>query len=144
MKKTLSLFATAAALALLFATSLMAADAIAERQEGFKGLKGNMKEIKAALAAKNVTPVVATAKSMQEFGAKIPTLFPPGSEGGKSEAKPEVWSRSAEFAAKAKEFETAAAKLGEVAATGDVKATEAAFKAVSASCGSCHDSFKMD
>jgi cytochrome c556 len=128
----------------LAATSLLAGTPLEDRSQGFKGAKENMKQIKAALAAKDMAAVGVAAKSLQEFAGKIPGLFPEGSGGGKSEAKPEIWKNFADFQGKAKDLENASAKLGELAAAGNADAVAAQFKAVSGTCGSCHDSYKMD
>ncbi|STZ77117.1 c-type cytochrome [Bergeriella denitrificans] len=62
-----------------------------------------------------------------------------------SEAKPEVWSKAAEFQQEAEKFVAAVAALNTAAATAEnVDAVKAAFGQVGQSCKACHDSFRKD
>jgi len=68
--------------------------------------------------------------------------FPPGSDKGKTHAKPAIWTNMDDFSKKMEDFQLAATKLGEVAAGGDRKAIEQQIKATGKTCGSCHDDYK--
>ncbi len=68
--------------------------------------------------------------------------FAPGSEGGKTRAKPEIWLDMEDFEEHLEEMRTEAAKLAKVAAMGDQAATKAQFAATGKTCKSCHDEFK--
>jgi cytochrome c556 len=68
--------------------------------------------------------------------------FPPGSDKGKTHAKPAIWKNLEDFTKKMEDFQSAAAKLGQVAAGGDRKAIEEQIKATGKTCGSCHDDYK--
>ena len=78
--------------------------------------------------APDVALIQANAAKMKKYADALPTWFPSGSgpeAGVKTAAKPEIWSRSADFAAAAKKYQTEAAKLAAVAATRDVDAIRA-------------------
>jgi cytochrome c556 len=97
-----------------------------------------------ASVAKKETPFDAStvAKHAGEMAANLETaskLFPAGSAGGESRAKPEIWSDAAGFE-KAMKDGIAAAKA--LQAVKDEAAFGPAFKAVGASCKSCHDKYR--
>jgi cytochrome c556 len=126
-----------------------AAEVIKARQARYKELGASFKAINeelkkgapdVAVIQANAPKVVAASKD--QFG-----WFPAGSgpeAGVKTEAKAEIWSDAAGFATAQKDFEAAAAALGEAAAGGDLAAIGAQVKAVGATCGGCHDKFRTD
>lgn len=134
-----------ASVAVMMATGALAQDVIKLRKDGFEGNKKAMAEIKAVFEkGAAVTDVAVPAGRMAAFGAQIPGLFPPGSDKGKTDAKPEIWTNMADFTAKAKAFEMAAAKLQEVAMTGDKAATMKQFATVGGTCKGCHETYRED
>lgn len=130
-----------AATALLLCGSALASDAITERQAGFDGLKKSMGDLR-GLVSSDLTAAAAVGTSMAEFGARIPSLFPAGSDQGKTDALPAIWANADDFAARAKAFEDASKKLAAAAATGDKAATGDAMKAVGGTCKACHDQYR--
>lgn len=68
--------------------------------------------------------------------------FPEGSDGGKTRAKPEIWSNKADFESKLNDLRSEAQKLSEVAGSGDQKAIVAQFQATGGACKACHDEYK--
>ena len=68
--------------------------------------------------------------------------FAPGSEKGKTRAKPEIWDNKADFEEKLGNFRMQAAKLAEVAATGDRQAIAGQFRKTGGTCKACHDNYK--
>jgi cytochrome c556 len=131
----------------LFAGAAMAqsaADALKDRKAGFQNTAGQMRAIKGVLDAKGpVAPIAVSAQTMAEYAVKIPGLFPKDSGTGDTKALPAIWTDFADFEAKAKAFETAAKNLQQVAASGaDHAAVQAAYGALGATCGSCHEKFR--
>jgi len=61
---------------------------------------------------------------------------------GPTDAEPEIWEKTDEFAKDVKALETETAKLAEVAKAGDPAAIGAQLKATGKSCGGCHDTFR--
>jgi cytochrome c556 len=70
--------------------------------------------------------------------------FPKGSNVGKSEAKPEIWTKWADFSAQMKRFEGNTAALAATAKTGSWDQIKTQFGKVGADCKSCHDAYKAE
>ena len=68
--------------------------------------------------------------------------FAPGSEKGKTRAKPAIWENTDDFAQKLANFRSEAAALAAVADTGDKAATIEQFKQTGGTCKACHDNYK--
>ena len=74
----------------------------------------------------------------------MPDYFPEGSNEKPSEASPAIWTDFGGFKNAAMKNETAAKQLIAAAKAEDQKAVVGGFKAVAASCKSCHQSYKLD
>lgn len=98
-------------------------------------LKGDMPwdDAKVAAFADNVAGM-ATVDVGRAFG--------PGTEKGKTRAKPEIWEDTDDFLAKYGDFKTAAAGLATAAKSGDKGTIGAAFKKTGGTCKACHDEYK--
>lgn len=68
--------------------------------------------------------------------------FPDGSEGGRTRARPEIWSNKADFEAKMNDLRTESAALAAVAGTADKKAILIQFQKTGGTCKACHDDYK--
>jgi cytochrome c556 len=89
-------------------------------------------------AVKAADAMKIIAANMEQF----PSLFPPGSEsGGDTKASAKIWEDMAGFEAAAADA-AADAKAAEAAAAGGVDAFKAAFAAVGADCGGCHEAYR--
>ena len=130
------------AAAMVAASGVAAADVIADRQAGFKKNLENMKAMAAALKAGEVKTMQGHAEAIAAYAATIPSLFPPGSGEGDTEALPTIWQDWDGFVARAKANGEAADALAKVAAGGDAAAAGAALKALGGTCGACHDRFR--
>lgn len=62
----------------------------------------------------------------------------------KTEAKPDIWEQWDTFKEKMSSFEAEAAKLAEVAKTGDLAQIKPQFGETGKNCKSCHDEFRAD
>ncbi|GAB4348808.1 MAG: cytochrome c [Gammaproteobacteria bacterium] len=82
------------------------------------------------------------ARGLHALTRMVPALFPEGSDFGETGALPEIWKKPDDFRSKAEAAEQAAARLAEVAASGDRSAVGAAFKEVGKSCKGCHESYR--
>jgi cytochrome c556 len=145
----LSRIALGAAVALLLTSSVALAPAFAQdpikaRQAGFDDLKKAMGEVKDALGKDQVAAVAPVAARIGAFATTIPSLFPPGSDKGKTGAKEVIWANFPDFTAKAKGLEDAAKLLAAAAATGDKAATGKAFAAMADSCKACHQRYRSE
>lgn len=92
----------------------------------------------------NKDDLVIHAKGLAAAAALTASAFKEKATGGKSEAKPEVWTKWTEFEADANKMKTEADKLAEVAAAGDMAAIGAQLGALGKTCKGCHDEFKKD
>ena len=68
--------------------------------------------------------------------------FAPGSEKGKTRAKPAIWENTDDFAQKLANFRSEAAALAEAASAGDKAVTVEQFKQTGGTCKACHDNYK--
>jgi len=68
--------------------------------------------------------------------------FPPGSEGGRTRAKPGIWKNTDDFAAKIEDLRRETAAMAETAGGGDKKALLKQFQKTGGTCKSCHDEYK--
>ena len=68
--------------------------------------------------------------------------FPPGSEQGRTRAKPGIWDNMADFESKVADLRREAALMAEVAANGDKPAILKQFQKTGGTCKACHDEYK--
>ncbi len=110
------------------------------------------------MVAMNFGPLVAMAKGEMPFDAgmaqgfandlagiselNLKRGFAPGSEQGKTRAKPQIWSNMDDFESKLMDFQNATAQLKTVAAGGDANAIAMQTGAVGKTCKACHDEYK--
>lgn len=105
----------------------------------------------------NFGPLAAMAKGKHPFEAaefskhadriahvseQILEGFAKGSDKGKTDAKPEVWTNWDDFQSKAKDLDTQAKLLAEVAKANDEAKDKEQFKKVAETCKACHDKYK--
>jgi cytochrome c556 len=124
------------------------ADAVKVRQQHFKdqgkAFKGVIDELKKDQPDKAL--IAANAEKLKVSSSQLATWFPKGSgpeAGAKTEAKPEIWSDAAGFAAAADRFKAEGAKFADVAKAGDLDAIKAETRAVGGACKNCHDKYRV-
>lgn len=118
-------------------------DVVADRQRLMKLNGASLQDLNAKLKAGNIEAVVVNAETIAINAQHITSLFPPGSTTDKSNAKPEIWQRFAEFEAAAKNLQAKAEELRDAARKNDVQATEAAAKDFfRLNCNRCHTPFR--
>ena len=119
---------------------------VKERMDLMDTQKDAMKIL--GLMAKGKTPfdsakAAAAAKDIETTAAKIHELFPEGSSGGHSEAKPEVWTKWDEFTGDAEALQAAAKTLATVLDAGSPD-WKADFQKVTDACKTCHKTFRAE
>jgi len=123
-----------------------AAEAIAERQAGFKAIGAATSEVKKTMdAGGDLTAVAARAEEISAFAKRMPALFPAGSgpeSGQKTRALPAIWQNKSDFDAIAGSLVREADKLVAALKANDKAATAAAFTATTAQCGACHRPYR--
>jgi cytochrome c556 len=152
VKRYSVILASTAALLLGLNTAALAADKKASkeeaivkyRQEVMKSQGAHMSAAAAIIMGKvdykdqltaHVTALEATTKL-------ISSLFPPGSDVGKTKALKTVWTKKDEFDKRAKESEDMAEALAKAVAAGDTASYGKHFKALADACKSCHKDFR--
>ena len=125
------------------AVAVIAADAFQDRHMAMEAVGDAMKPLGAM--AKKAAPfdaavVKASATTIADNLKKAQGLFPAGSGGGESRAKPEVWTDAAGFEKGMKDSYAAAVALQSVS---DEAAFGPALGALGGSCKSCHDKYRI-
>ncbi len=118
---------------------------IAARQAGYKHIGDVFGAMKKGIdGGQDVQQYAAGAKEIADWGRKVPSLFPPGTETGhNTHATPAVWSDRATFDKNAADMTAQADKLAQIASTGDKAAFATQWQAVGGTCGSCHANQKF-
>ena len=123
--------------------AVVAADAFQDRHMAMEAVGDAMKSL-AAIAKKeapfDAAVVKTSATTIAENLEKASSLFPAGSGGGESRAKPEIWTDAAGFEAGMKDAHAAAVALQSVS---DEAAYRPALGALGGSCKSCHDKYRL-
>jgi cytochrome c556 len=123
--------------------AVVAADAFQDRHMAMEEINDAMKAL-GAIAKKeapfDAAVVKANATTISENFKKAQSLFPAGSGGGESLAKPEIWTDAAGFEKGMKDAQAAAAALQSVS---DETAFRPALGALGGSCKSCHDKYRL-
>lgn len=99
--------------------------------------------IKAGVASHaDVRQLFHEPEGLAMWGAAIPGLFPAGSGGGDSRARPEIWTNRADFEAKANDLQVAANRLLQLSRAGDAAGYAAQADSVEAACTACHVAYR--
>jgi cytochrome c556 len=118
-------------------------DPIAVRQAGMKQSGKDSDAIKKVVdAGGDVAPLAAQAQAIADWERKIPSEFPPGSDTGKTKAKPEIWQNFADFQSLAADTATQADKLVKLAQADDKAGFDAQYHTMAAACGTCHRRYR--
>jgi cytochrome c556 len=119
-------------------------DVVADRQRLMKLNGANWADAQAKFKAGNIEAIAVNAETLALNAMHIPALFPQGSLSEKSNAKPEIWQKWAEFEAAARNMQAWAEKLRDTAKTKNAAATEAVVKDFGRqACGACHTPFRV-
>jgi cytochrome c556 len=120
-------------------------DIIITRKAGFDLQQGAFDALRAVIAANgDVKPYAGAAEGIESWAKQIPLAFPPGSDkGDDTKAKPEIWSDRAGFEKDASDLAAAAGKLVTLAKAGDAAGVADQTKAVGATCGACHRTYRV-
>lgn len=123
--------------------SAQTADPLKARKDNRQELRKSMGAIKGVVDAKGDAKTIAPmAEGIVKLEQAHMALYPAGSDKGETKALPVIWTDMAGFRAASKATEDAAANLAKVAAAGDIAGAGAAFGALGATCGGCHDKYR--
>ena len=142
-----------AGLALGLAGQALAADSaenlVKYRQSVMKAIGGHIGAI-AAVVKGEVSygdHVANHARSIKEMSLIVSDIFPPNSgpmDSAKTRALAKIWDEPAKFKDAVTAFQSAAAKLADVAESGDKQAIADGLGALGKSCGGCHKPFRKE
>ena len=117
-----------------------------ERHENYEKIGDAMKVIGRELKADNpdLAQVRRNADVIANLAPQVKTWFPEGTgpDVGKTDALAEIWQKPEDFAAKARDLETAAAAFRTVAQGSDIAAIRTAQANLGKSCKACHDLYR--
>ena len=121
-------------------------DAIKLRQSAMKLIGYNFASLGAMVNDKkpyNKDESIRNANRLDALSGHPWEFFVAGTDkGADHKARAEVWKEQAKFEAAGKKMETEAAKLAQVARTGDMAALKAQFGTTAGTCKACHDDFR--
>ena len=118
---------------------------VAVRQSAMDAQGAHLKAVQKILteAPELLSQVPVHAEAIASIAKITPSMFPDGSDQGKTNALPKVWSDKAGFKEAAMKASNLADKLSEAAKGGDRKATLAAFATLGKQgCGGCHSTYR--
>lgn len=143
MTKQLSLKASLIAGAMFLAFSAQA-DVIENRKQEFRGNVTAIKAIRGMIADDDFASAAPYADQIADWSSRMINFFPEGSDQGKTNARPEIWTNWAGFTEKAADAENSALQLANLLRQGNVDkgAVKDGFGKLAATCKSCHMSFK--
>jgi cytochrome c556 len=136
------------ALAVPPATKEAALKLMHERHEGMekigKATKALGREVKAD--APDLATVRSSAATIAELAPKVSAWFPKGTgpDVGKTHAKPAIWEKPEDFAAKVRDFQAAAKTFNATSSAGDLTEIKAGFGDLGKTCKACHDSYRAE
>jgi cytochrome c556 len=117
---------------------------VKQRMDEMEKIGRTVKRINDRLKSKRgLAEIARDAEEIRAAAARVPSLFPPGSRDGHSEATPAVWQRWQEFVAAASTLEREAEKLAVSARSGPDTAIAEQFRATTRACSGCHDVFRL-
>lgn len=119
---------------------------VKERMDLMDGQKDAMKIIGDMAKGKapfDAAKAAEAARDIETTSKQIHELFPEGSDGHPSDAKPEIWTNWEEFTSDAEELQAAAKALAAALDAGD-PAWKGNFQTVTDACKACHKSFRAE
>lgn len=117
---------------------------VKERMAMMKSMGDAMKALRPIMDQRPIDSAQALplAEKIAQTLEHVPHMFPAGTDGGSSEALPEVWSKPQDFAdANAANVKQAQALVGAIK-SGDSEASLKAFARTAKACKDCHGDFK--
>lgn len=149
-------FSVVASLALLAATTAIAAPLtkqaalriMHERHEGMEAVGKANKTLRREITAgsPNMAAIRGASATMATLAGRSARWFPNGTgpDVGKTGAKPEIWQKPADFAAKTRDFQAASRALHQAAVRGDMTAVKASYGKLGGTCKACHDAYRSE
>ena len=119
-----------------------------ERHEGMEAVGKVNKILRREITANspNIAAIRSASATMATLAGKSARWFPHGTgpDVGKTGAKPEIWQKPADFAAKDRDFQGASKALQQAAARGDLAVIKASYGKLGGTCKACHDPYRSE
>jgi cytochrome c556 len=119
-----------------------------ERHEGMEKIGDTNKLLRREITSGSpfMPAVQSGAATIAGLSVKANGWFPKGTgpELGKTGAKPEIWQKPQDFAAKLHAFQAAAQAFNAAARSGDMAAIKARYADLGGACKACHDSYRSE
>ena len=120
-----------------------------ERHEGMEAIGKATKTIKQALdsGSPDIDAIRKAAGKVDELAGKSSGWFPAGTDKAvlpKTRARPAIWEKPEDFAAKDRDFQQAARALKAAADSGDVEAVKSRFADLGKTCKACHETYRAE
>jgi cytochrome c556 len=124
------------------------ADQVHTRVDGFRELGAAFKAVNDGLRSPTPQTVLIqmSARQIRNAATAMRSWFPAGSgpeSGVKTAAKPDIWTRPADFRRAQDAFAAQAAAFQAAANGGNVDAIRIATRNLGATCKGCHDQFRV-
>ena len=145
-----------ASLALIAATAAIAAPLsrqgalkiMQERHEGMEAVGKANKLLRREITASSpdITAIRGSSATIAALANRSARWFPKGTgpDVGKTGAKPEIWQKPADFAAKTRDFLAASKALHQAAVRGDMAAVKASYGKLGGTCKGCHEAYRSE
>jgi cytochrome c556 len=120
-------------------------DAIKLRQSAMKLIGYNFGSVGAMVNDKkpyNKDEAIRNANRIDALSTQPFEFFIAGTDTGETKAKPEIWKDADKFKGLAEKMQGEAAKLAQVAKSGDMAALKTQFGATAQACKACHDDYR--
>jgi cytochrome c556 len=119
-------------------------ETVAERQRYMKLHGGLWRDIQDKAKANNFDGIAVSAEALALNAGRIPAMFPEGSMTSQSKAKPEIWTKWADFEKASMMMRTESEKLRDAARAKSGDQVAAVMKDFGRNaCGTCHTPFRV-
>ena len=119
---------------------------VAERMTAMKNIGRELKAIGDMVLGQipfDAGAIVQHAERLHENCHRTEDLFPAGSMGHHSRARPEIWQRPEDFQKQMQRLHEASEALVATATRGDRAELATSFESLQDTCSSCHDEFRL-
>jgi cytochrome c556 len=119
-----------------------------QRHEGMEAVGKANKMLRREITsdAPDIAAIRSSAARMASLAAKSGKWFPKGTgpEVGKTGAKPEIWQKPSDFAARVRDFQSASRALHQAAVRGRMAEVKASYGRLGGTCKACHDTYRKE
>ena len=119
-----------------------------ERHEGMEAVGKANKLLRREITSgsPDIGAIRKSSRDIADLSARSAKWFPKGTgpDISKTGAKPAIWEKPADFAAKTRDFQAASKALHAAAVRGDMAAVKSNYAKLGGTCKACHDSYRSE